>query len=36
LGLTIIHQTISDHNGFVRFKNLEDGGASFTIELPIG
>lgn len=36
LGLTIVHQTISDHNGFVRFRNLEDGGACFTIELPIG
>jgi two-component system nitrogen regulation sensor histidine kinase NtrY len=36
LGLTIIHQTISDHDGFVRFRNVEGGGACFTIELPLG
>ncbi len=34
LGLTILQQTVSDHNGFVRFQNREDGGATFTIELP--
>ncbi|MBC8258588.1 MAG: HAMP domain-containing protein [SAR324 cluster bacterium] len=35
LGLTIVSQTISDHNGFTRFRNLESGGVCFTIELPV-
>jgi len=35
LGLTIVSQTISDHNGFTRFRNLDSGGACFTIELPV-
>ena len=35
LGLTIVSQTISDHNGFTRFRNLETGGVCFTIELPV-
>ncbi|HBI30273.1 MAG TPA: PAS domain-containing sensor histidine kinase, partial [Deltaproteobacteria bacterium] len=35
LGLTILHQTLADHNGFVRFQNLESGGACFTLELPV-
>ncbi|MDP7620595.1 MAG: ATP-binding protein [SAR324 cluster bacterium] len=35
LGLTIVSQTISDHNGFTRFQNLETGGVCFTIELPV-
>ena len=35
LGLTIVSQTISDHNGFTRFRNIESGGACFTIELPV-
>ncbi len=35
LGLTIVSQTISDHNGFTRFRNLETGGVCFSIELPV-
>ena len=35
LGLTIVSQTISDHNGFTRFRNLDTGGVCFTIELPV-
>ena len=35
LGLTILHQTLADHNGFVRFQNLESGGVCFTLELPV-
>ena len=35
LGLTIVSQTISDHNGFTRFRNLDSGGVCFTIELPV-
>ena len=35
LGLTIVSQTISDHNGFTRFRNLETGGVCFTIEMPV-
>ena len=35
LGLTILSQTISDHNGFTRFRNLDKGGVCFTIELPV-
>ncbi len=34
LGLTILNQTVSDHNGFVRFRNREPSGALFIIELP--
>ncbi len=34
LGLTILNQTVSDHNGFVRFRNRDQGGAIFVIELP--
>ncbi len=35
LGLTIASQTVTDHQGFVRFSNREEGGAVFTIELPV-
>ena len=35
LGLSIVSQTISDHNGFTRFRNLDSGGVCFTIELPV-
>ena len=35
LGLTIVSQTISDHKGFTRLRNLETGGVCFTIELPV-
>ncbi len=35
LGLTIVSQTIADHNGFIRFRNLDTGGVCFTIELPV-
>lgn len=36
LGLTIVSTIVSDHNGFVRVKSNENGGASFVIELPVG
>lgn len=35
LGLTIVLQIISDHNGFIRQQNLKPHGSNFTIELPI-
>ena len=35
LGLTIVSQTVTDHQGFVRFSSGEGGGAVFTIELPV-
>lgn len=35
LGLTIVSAIVSDHNGFVRAKGNSQGGASFTIELPV-
>ena len=35
LGLTIVSQTVTDHQGFVRFSSGEGGGAIFTIELPV-
>ncbi len=34
LGLTIVAQIISDHNGFIRHQPLESGGSRFSIELP--
>jgi two-component system, NtrC family, nitrogen regulation sensor histidine kinase NtrY len=36
LGLTIVSTIVSDHNGFVRVKPSDGGGASFVIELPVG
>ena len=35
LGLTIVSQTVTDHQGFVRFGSSDGGGAVFTIELPV-
>lgn len=35
LGLTIVNAIISDHNGFIRVKDGEDGGACFVVELPV-
>ncbi len=35
LGLAIVSAIIADHNGFIRAKNNEPRGASFTIELPL-
>ncbi len=35
LGLTIVNAIISDHNGFIRVRDGENGGASFVIELPV-
>ena len=35
LGLTIVSQTVTDHQGFVRFSSREEGGAVFTIEIPV-
>lgn len=36
LGLTIVNAIVSDHNGFVRVKGNNWGGATFVIELPVG
>lgn len=36
LGLSIVRAIIKAHGGGVRAENLEEGGASFTITLPIG
>jgi len=35
LGLSIVNQTISDHNGFIRYQQRETGGSTFVIELPV-
>lgn len=35
LGLTIVNAIISDHNGFIRVRDGENGGTSFVIELPV-
>ncbi len=35
LGLTIVSAIVSDHNGFIRVRDGENGGASFVIELPV-
>ncbi|MEW6533388.1 MAG: ATP-binding protein [Thermodesulfobacteriota bacterium] len=35
LGLTIVSTIVADHNGFVRLKENEGGGARFIVELPI-
>jgi two-component system nitrogen regulation sensor histidine kinase NtrY len=35
LGLTIVNTIIADHNGFIRVKENEGGGARFIIELPV-
>jgi two-component system nitrogen regulation sensor histidine kinase NtrY len=36
LGLTIVNQIVSDHNGFIRFSELKPHGTLFTMEFPIG
>ena len=35
LGLTIVNTIVTDHNGFVRVKDREGGGATFTLEFPV-
>lgn len=35
LGLSIIQRLVSDHGGTIRAQNGPDGGAVFTVELPI-
>lgn len=35
LGLTIVNAIVSDHHGFIRVRDGENGGASFVIELPV-
>ncbi len=36
LGLSIAHGIVTEHGGAIRLDAAEDGGASFTIELPTG
>ncbi len=35
LGLAIVKKIIKDHNGSIRARNREEGGAEFTIRLPV-
>ncbi|MGC8603653.1 MAG: sensor histidine kinase [Desulfomonilaceae bacterium] len=35
LGLTILSAIVADHNGFIRVKDNDKGGACFIIELPV-
>jgi two-component system nitrogen regulation sensor histidine kinase NtrY len=35
LGLTIVSAIVADHNGFIRVKGNNSGGACFIIELPV-
>jgi two-component system NtrC family sensor kinase len=35
LGLSICHGIVKEHGGEIRLENLEPGGASVTVELPI-
>jgi K+-sensing histidine kinase KdpD len=35
LGLSICHGIVKEHGGEIRLENLEPGGASVTLELPI-
>ncbi|MHB8204858.1 MAG: sensor histidine kinase [Desulfomonilaceae bacterium] len=35
LGLTIVSAIVADHNGFIRVKDNNSGGACFIIELPV-
>jgi two-component system nitrogen regulation sensor histidine kinase NtrY len=35
LGLTIVKSIITDHKGFIRAAENPDGGAVFTVELPL-
>ena len=35
LGLAIVNKIIKDHDGFITVRNREDGGAEFTIILPL-
>jgi len=35
LGLPIAQQTVSNHNGTIEASNLPEGGACFTIKIPI-
>ena len=36
VGLSICHEIIKDHEGTITAKNSPEGGAVFTIKLPVG
>jgi signal transduction histidine kinase len=35
VGLSICHRIIEDHQGTISVRNLPEGGAQFTIRLPV-
>jgi len=35
LGLAIVNTIVADHNGFIRVRDNEGGGALFIVELPV-
>ena len=35
LGLTVAYAIVQEHGGSIRVESPPDGGASFTVELPV-